>query len=114
MKFVKRVHFKIVFLFLKNKTGRYGRIGPGARSVLAVGPGERRPGRSPRPRSRGAQAQARAGGGRRYLSQSLCSVLYTSSSRLKPSKKGMRSSSSVSVMSSNQDCTGTAFSGWKM
>jgi hypothetical protein len=54
-------------------------------------------------------AQAGAGRGWGYLLQSLCSMLYTSSSRLRPSKKGMRSSSSVSVMSSNQDCTGT----WK-
>lgn len=62
------------------------------------------------PKARGSRVHRReAGRGRGYLLQSLCSMLYTSSSRLRPSKKGMRSSSSVSVMSSNQDCTGT----WK-
>lgn len=79
---------------------------PGARRVLTSAPGQRRPGRSP---GLGSECTGEAGGGRGYLLQSLCSMLYTSSSRLRPSKNGMRSSSSVSVMSSNQDCTGT----WK-
>lgn len=79
---------------------------PGARRVLTSAPGERRPGRSS---GLGSERTGEAGGGRGYLLQSLCSMPYTSSSRLRPSKNGMRSSSSVSVMSSNQDCTGT----WK-
>lgn len=79
---------------------------PGALRVLASAPGDRRPGGSP---GLGSACAGAAAGGRGYLLQSLCSMLYTSSSRLRPSKNGMRSSSSVSVMSSNQDCTGT----WK-
>lgn len=102
MKSVKRVHLKIVFLFLKNKTGRYGHFDLAAWST-------ERPRSRQVPEAEVPERTGGAGGGRRYLSQSLCSMLYTSSSRLKPSKKGMRSSSSVSVMSSNQDCTGT----WK-
>lgn len=49
-----------------------------------------------------------------YLPLRFCSTPYTSSSLLSPSKTGSRSRSSVSFMSSNHDCTGTAFSGWKM
>lgn len=49
-----------------------------------------------------------------YLPLRFCRTPYTSSSLLSPSKKGSRSRSSVSFMSSNHDCTGTAFSGWKM
>lgn len=111
MKFVKRVHFKIVVSVLK-KIKQVGMATftpwPGARSVLTFSS----QGAEARqvPKAGGSRVHRReAGGGRGYLLQSLCSMLYTSSSRLRPSKKGMRSSSSVSVMSSNQDCTGT----WK-
>lgn len=84
---------------------------PGAQSVLPFGSQGAEAGRVPE-----AGVPGRTGGrrpGRGYLLQSLCSMLYTSSSRLRPSKKGMRSSSSVSVMSSNQDCTGTWKTAWR-
>ena len=42
-----------------------------------------------------------------YVGRMLCRTVYTSSSLLRPSKSGIRSWSSVSVMSSNHDCTGT-------
>lgn len=85
---------------------------PGARRVLTFGSrgaGGRAGAQGAGSRARAPGRRREAGGGRGYLSQSLCSMLYTLSSWLRPSKKGMRSSSSVSVMSSNQDCTGT----WK-
>lgn len=125
MKSIKRVFFffKIVVSVLKkknqNKTGRHGDIHPVAQSMESSQAAleEPRPGGSPEPGApecRGGDGRAPRPRGRGYLLQSLCSMLYTSSSLLRPSKNGMRSSSSVSVMSSNQDCTGTAFSGWKM
>lgn len=80
---------------------------PGARSARTLS--SRGSGGQAGPRLRFQVRRREAGGGQGYLLQSLCSMLYTSSSWLRPSKKGMRSSSSVSVMSSNQDCTGT----WK-
>lgn len=80
---------------------------PGAQTVLEFGSPEAEARQVPRAGAPGRRREA--GGGRGYLLQSLCSMLYTLSSWLRPSKKGMRSSSSVSVMSSNQDCTGT----WK-
>lgn len=52
-------------------------------------------------------APLRLGSSACYLALRFCRTPYTFSSLLSPSKNGSRSNSSVSVMSSNHDCTGT-------